>query len=157
MAYALVNLEDIPAEHPVRQFDTYWQAKRGASGCLERANFDPLDVHKIMPFIMILELEMNGDAKAFHYRLCGTGCVDLFGIDYTGKTLGEDLPPEATETRRAEFEAVMTSKQPVYSTTNLPIEGRDFITVYRGVFPVCSQSQDVDQIFVVFGTHDQAV
>ena len=157
MAYALVNLADIPAGHPVHQFAKFWQAKRGPSGCLERPKFDPLDVHKIMPFIMILELKMDGDAKTFHYRLCGTGCVDLFGIDYTGKTLGEDLPPEATETRRAEFEAVMTSRQPVYSTTNLPIEGRDFITVYRGVFPVCSQSQDVVQIFVVFGTHDQAV
>lgn len=157
MAYELVKLDDIPAVHPVRQFDTYWHANRGASGCLERSVFDPLDVHKIMPFILILELALDGDTKNFHYRLCGTRCVDLFGIDYTGKTLGDDLPPDATETYRSEFETVMASKQPVYSTRNLPIEGRDFITVFRGVFPVCSQSQDVDQIFVVFGTHDQAV
>ena len=157
MPYALVKLDEIPVEHPVRQFDTYWQANRGPSGCLERSDFDPLAVHKVMPHIMILQAEASDHGMDFHYRLCGTGCVDLFGIDYTGKTLGDDLPPEATETRREEFTTVMASKQPVFSTTQLPIEGRDFISVYRGVFPVCSKSNDVDQIFVVFGTHDQAV
>ncbi len=157
MAYALVTLDEIPVEHPVRQFYAYWQGNRGPSGCLERPDFDPLAVHKIMPYIMILQAEATDDGMAFHYRLCGTGCVDLFGIDYTGKTLGDDLPPEATETRREEFATVMASKQPVFSTTQLPIENREFISVYRGVFPVCSQSVDVDQIFVVFGTRDQAV
>ncbi len=157
MSYALVTLENIPTDHPVRQFNTYWQANRGANGCLERRNFDPLAVHKIMPFIMILQAEATDDGMDFHYRLCGTGCVDLFGIDYTGKMLGDDLPPEATKTRREEFATVMASKQPVFSTTQLPIEDRDFIAVYRGVFPVCSRSETVDQIFVVFGTHDQAV
>lgn len=157
MSYSLVKLDDIPFEHPVRQFHNYWQANRGPSGCLERPDFDPLAVHKIMPFIMILQATPTDDGLTFHYRLCGTGCVDLFGIDYTGKTLGDDLPPEATETRREEFATVMAAKQPVFSATELPIEDRDFISVYRGVFPVSSSSDAVDQIFVVFGTRDQAV
>ncbi len=157
MPYALVNLREIPVEHPVRQFDAYWRDNKGPSGCLERPDFDPLAVHKIMPYIMILQAEPTDDGMTFHYRLCGTGCVELFGIDYTGKTLGDDLPPEATKTRREEFATVMASKQPVFSTTQLPIENRDFISVYRGVFPVCSEANEVDQIFVVFGTRDQAV
>lgn len=157
MSYSVIDAAAVNADHPVSRFHAYWRDNRGPCGCLERKDFDPLHIHRVMPFIMILEEVMVGASQEFQYRLCGTGCVELFGIDYTGKKLGDDLPPDAAAIRRAEFATVMQSKQPVFSSTELPIEDREFILVYRGVFPVCSMGPAVDQIFVVIAAQDYLV
>ena len=39
--------------------------------------------------------------------------------------------------------------RPIISTTNLPIQAKDFIKVHRGVFPVSASGNGTDQIFVV--------
>ncbi len=43
----------------------------------------------------------------------------------------------------------MKKARPIISATNLPIQAKDFIKVYRGVFPVTASGSGTDQIFVV--------
>jgi len=147
--YKRVVLADLPKEHPVSVFADYWMSKSGGEKPMQRYLFSPADLPQVIPWLMILE--RFGDS-GYRYRLCGTGCVDLFGIDYTNCELGDHLPEESAETRRQEFTEVWREAKPVYSHTRVPIPGREFLKIFRGVFPVATPEGQPDQVFVVIAS-----
>ncbi|MCE9649275.1 MAG: PAS domain-containing protein [Parvibaculum sp.] len=149
MSYREITAADIPALHPVARFSAFWHDKKGDDAVPLRADIEPTKIPAILPWLLLLEVVDKDGTEQFRYRLTGTGCREIFGIDYTGKFLGEGLTPEGTEIRRREFLRVTGSGQPIYSWSELPIAERDFMTVYRGVFPVSRNGERVDQIFLV--------
>lgn len=146
--YQVVDIEYIAERHPVRAFDTYWKRHAVDGKVPQRSKINPAEIAGILPWLLVLEVNRMGDSTDYRYRLAGTGCTEIFGVDYTGKFLGEHLTPEGTEIRRREFAQILAEGRPIISTTNLPIKGKDFIMVHRGVFPVRVSADDADQIFV---------
>lgn len=139
----------MPERHPARCFQSYWEARASEENPPLRNRINPADIAGILPWLLVLETLRFHDKMEFRYRLAGTGCTELFGVDYTGKILGQNLTPEATEIRRMEFARIVETRNPIFSTTNLPIKAKEFITVHRGVFPVSLTGETVDQIFAV--------
>ncbi|MGK2739744.1 PAS domain-containing protein [Tepidicaulis sp. LMO-SS28] len=140
MILAPLMPEHIPDRHPVARYADYHKERAQQDGVLRRQDFDPIEIPRIIPWMLILEqTEIEGRIE-FLYRLAGTGCREIFGIDYTGKILGEDLPADAAAERRREIIEVLDEKQPRYTRTQIPIAGREFITILRGVFPVSRKS-----------------
>jgi hypothetical protein len=86
--------------------------------------------------------------------LFGTGCRDLAGADYTGRLIGEGFTPEAAAERKRELGLVCATGEPFYTCNRMPLAERDFIKVYRGVFPVSLIGDQVDQVFVVMAQED---
>jgi len=130
--YARASLNDVPDAHPVRSFDRYYRIRRGRDGVLDRARLDPLDIPDLMPWLQFFEEEAP---DRFRYRLMGTEVVRMIGADFTGDYLGRDISEEVRETRLAEFHAALERGEPVFSTSRLPHRHRDFLIVYRGIFP----------------------
>lgn len=122
-----------------------------------RASIDPIEIPFILPWLLLLEVVNSDGQNMFRYRLTGTGCRELFGIDFTGKMLGDDLISSGAEERFREFRKVVANSQAIYSSSNLPIADRSFINVYRGVFPVSTTGSHVDQIFVVISPEETAL
>lgn len=153
-----VALADIPAAHPVRAFYHFWaEVAKGAPAAPWQA-FDATQHPQILPWVLLLRREAAEDGAArWRYTVCGTGCTALFGFSYQGKLFGENLPPDAAAQRMAEFERAIAGQGPQFSTTNLPIPGRDFVTVYRGVFPFASGTDGVDRLFVILARDDTRV
>lgn len=149
MSYREITAGEVPRLHPVARFSNFWLEKKGGSAVPLRADIEPAGIPAVLPWLLLLEAVGIDGMTQFRYRLAGTGCREIFGIDYTGKILGEGLTPEGAEIRRREFLRVMETGQPIYSWTELPIAERDFVTVYRGVFPVSRSGDLVDQIFIV--------
>ena len=148
--YLEVSLEQLPSRHPVAVFMHYWASKRDDRTALPcRNELKPSEMLPTIPWMLILERSGDQSHRQFRYRLAGTGCTELFGVDYTNKLLGENLLPEATNIRLQEFERVLNSREPIFSQTPLPVPDREFITAYRGVFPVSSDGSAADQIFCV--------
>lgn len=146
--YQVVDIESIAERHPVRAFDAYWR-RHAVNGLVpQRSQINPAEIPGILPWLLVLEVSRFGASAEYRYRLAGTGCTEIFGVDYTGKSLGDHLTPEGTEIRRREFERTLQDGQPIVSTTNLPIKGKDFISVHRGVYPVRASGEQPDQIFV---------
>lgn len=107
---------------------------------------------------MVLEpIKTSPGIQEYRYRLAGTGCRDIFGFDYTNKLLGEHLTAEGAKIRRQEFADVTNNESCIYSWTELPIDGRSFIKVYRGVFPVSTNDDTAHQIFVVIAPEDMRI
>jgi hypothetical protein len=149
LSYREIDITGIPERHPVRCFQGYWKSRASAGNPPLRSQINPADIASILPWLLVLETLQFYDKLEFRYRLAGTGCTELFGVDYTGKILGENLTPEGAEIRRMEFAGVVETRSPIFSTTSLPIKAKEFITVHRGVFPVSLTGSVVDQIFAV--------
>ncbi|MDP2151072.1 MAG: PAS domain-containing protein [Parvibaculum sp.] len=149
VAYLEVDISAISSRHPVRAFDTYWSHHALSAGVPSRNQINPGEIAGLLRWLLVLEVVPRRADIEYRYRLAGTGCTELFGIDYTGKVLGENLTPEGEEIRRLEFGRVLENLRPIFSTSSLPIKTREFITVHRGVFPVSASGDGADQIFVV--------
>lgn len=149
--YRLAAIESISERHPVRAFEACWRRHSEASpGAIPtRSQINPAEITGVLPWLLVLEVLRHGNALDYRYRLAGTACTEIFGVDYTGRRLGEHLTPEGEEIRRREFANILESGKPIFSTTSLPVKSREFITVHRGVFPVRAAANDTDQIFVV--------
>ena len=116
---------------------------------IPRSAFSPADLPLVIPWLMILDRFGGSD---YEYRLCGTWCVELFGIDYTKCELSDPLPEGSAETRRWEFEEVWREAKLVYSHTRVPISDREFLRIFRGVIPVSTCENQIDQVFVVIAS-----
>lgn len=149
--YHELSLADVPQLHPVGVFGMFWNSKREGVALPRRLEFDPTKMVELLPWILLLDvIEIEGVVQ-FRYRLTGTGCRDLLGVDYTGKILGEALTIEGARERREESLRAVESGEPVYARATLPVSGKDFLVVYRGVFPVTIQGEKAEQLFVIYG------
>lgn len=154
MNYRTVELTEIPQSHPVALFSSYWFDAKGTDFVPLRSSVEPMKIPTIIPWVLLLErVELDSIVK-FRYRLTGTGCRAIFNMDYTGKFLGEGLTPDGANIRLREFQDVSVSGKPIYSSSHLPIAEREFVDVYRGVFPVSLIGTEVDQIFVIVAQED---
>jgi len=148
--YSEITASEVPGNHPVARFNSYWTGHRRPGQPLGRAEFRPDQLVEVLPWLLVLE---NSEDEQWRYRLCGTGCTRIFQIDFTGKVLGDDLPPESAEMRRREFAVTYDQIEPVFSQTRVPIPGREFIEIIRGVFPVVDLTKPARQVFVVIAPH----
>lgn len=127
-----VKVEDVPLLHPVRVFHDYFMSKRSADGFLDRANFDPADNLRLLPWVQILE---EIEADVFRHRVVGTAVVELLGRDNTGKLFGDGITEELKQKRTEEFRTAFATGQPVLTCSASMQPERSFITVFRGAFP----------------------
>lgn len=149
MPYQELAEEEIPEFHPVSVFGDYWNERRRSSHLPYRSDFEPANIPALVRWLLLIEpLHMDGRIE-FRYRLAGTGCCEIFGTDYTGKMLGDNMEPEGAEIRRREFLRVMETERPIYSWSTVPIAGREFVKVYRGIFPATVGGEGTDRIFAV--------
>jgi len=130
--YRLIAAQDVPLHHPVRAFYDYYLSRRGADGYLDRASFDPADNLKLLPWVQILE---EIEPEVFRHRVVGTAIARLLGRDNTGKLFGDGITAKSKQTRMEEFRTAFATGEAVLSTSSLMQEERNFITVFRGVFP----------------------
>ena len=64
--HRLMDVEKVPRQHPVRIFYDFFMSRRSPDGYLHRANFDPEDIVKILPWVQILE---EIDTDVFTHRV----------------------------------------------------------------------------------------
>lgn len=141
-----IAIDQIPLEHPVAQFNAMWEKLATAEKPVRWSLVTPEEVAPMLPWLLLLELQSDG---RYYYRICGTRCETFFGLSYQGKYFGDDLPPEAVEQRRQEFEAVVRNGNPIFSETTLPIPEKEDREIYRGVFGFSSDGQIIDKLSVI--------
>ena len=152
-----IDLAEIPAAHPVAVFHGFWMEAAKGEAWAPWASFDPAQHPAILPWVLLLKRETpaaEDGPPAWRYAVCGTGCTELFGFSYQGKLFGENLPPDAVAQRMVEFDRAVGGQGAQFSHTDLPIPGKDFVAVFRGVFPFATGTAGVDRLFVVLARDD---
>lgn len=160
VAIRTVDFSEIPAAHPVAAFHRFWVAAAKGAGWAAWSAFDAAQHPAILPWVLLLKREQpaaEGGGFTWRYSVCGTGCTGLFGFSYQGKVFGEGLPPDAVKQRMAEFERAVHGKGAQFSSTRLPIPDKDFVKVFRGVFPFAAGTAGVDRLFVVLAREDTRI
>lgn len=103
-----------------------------AKGGFRETDFSPADQPRVQPWLQILQEDVDG---AFHYRFVGSGVHDLLEFSKSGQMLGCRTPDHVLQRRLKEIADSRTARNPIFSTSVLPLHGQDFIAVIRGVFP----------------------
>ncbi|MFZ3035586.1 MAG: PAS domain-containing protein [Parvibaculum sp.] len=74
-----------------RQFFGYWDSLPKENFVPDRKDFDPLAIHRLMPFVSILEVVSPDRVEM---RLIGTDLVQRMGYDPTGQNYLDSFEPE---------------------------------------------------------------
>ncbi len=136
----------VTPEHPyLVDFLEYWRAKCGDRAMPARADIDPLDIPRILPYVYLVDV--LDDPPDFAYRLLGTDVVANTKIDYTGRKLSE-LEAEGTQGRLAEiYRRVRDAGLP--SVDRIRYESRSGnVKIYENVLaPVSEDGRRVSMLF----------
>src|SRR3546814_945976 len=81
----------------IRELFAYWQDKRRGDLLPRRADIDPVEIPRLMPYVLIADIEHAPFRVRF--RLVGTKVVEATGFEFTGKYLDEITLPNRKSTR----------------------------------------------------------
>ena len=149
MRFEDITPDQIPEGSPVDAFRQLWAQKKQPNGAIARSDMRPETIPKLMPWVLILEHAVLDGRATFKCRFCGTKVRDLLGFNATGRTLEDMQDPDAIEPRMKEYTSVLESGEPSFKVADLPIKGREFMAIFRGVFPASSDGTHADQIVLV--------
>lgn len=146
------DLDDFAAgleapEH--RQLFDYWRSKAPAGRLPGRRHLDPVDIPRLLPWIILYDVDWREGAPRFRFRLVGTGNVQRYGRDATGLWFEEAYDGEALARQQAVFAEVATSRRPHLSRAILPIAGKDHVTYRRLILPLTNDGETVDNLIAL--------
>ncbi len=128
----------------------YWRSKVPGAGILPgRQHIDPLDIPRILPWIMLIEAHPNGDTLRFRFRLVGTGNVNLYRRDATGLWFDEAYEGDILKRQIDDYSTVVQNRLPTLAHRSLPISGREFVAYDRLLLPLAADGHEVDMVMVV--------
>ncbi|WP_341899207.1 PAS domain-containing protein [Ferrovibrio terrae] len=143
-------------EQPIlRDFHRYWLDRRGARRWPARADIDPLDLKPLLGNIALLDVVHEPDVAApprFRYRVFGTGFVEWFGFDMTGRMIDDWPAPEYRAVMNASYREVAAAGRPFRRLRSFVKDNRilryEALMLPLGIDSGDSAAQRVGQIIV---------
>lgn len=147
------SLADFSAQltHPDhRQMFDYWRGKFVGAVPPSRVAIDPIEIPPaILPWLILYTVHWVSDQPRFQFRLVGTGIVQRYNRDSTGKYFEEVYDGDKLPGQVAAFAAVARQCRPAYAQLRLPVPGRDFIPYERLLLPLAGAEGKVEAILAV--------
>jgi len=147
MARAREILE-VAHDDDLRDLVRYWLSVHPGSRLPARADFDPLNVPRALPRLVLTEVER--DPYRFKVRVMGTAIVTAFGADYTGRYLDEVLPDFESDYSYLHRVEVAETGLPNYRHGNARMSFKlDFAPLERVYLPFATDGRRVDMILAM--------
>ena len=112
----------------------YWGEMRGDREMPTRADFDPLKIPDLLPYIFLIDVPADG--KPLVYRLVGTAIVSLFGQEMTGQPVGAGTLPRYRAEVLQRYRRVIAARRPFFQYAQLRELANDFTHVERLIVPL---------------------
>ena len=120
-----------------------WRRKRGDSDLPRRADFDPAEMKRLLPNIIISDLEPQ--PFRVRYRLVGTKVVAASGFDFSGRYLDEIALASGAGKWLAQYREVFETRRPLFGRTELPtMDGGSFVYEFA-LLPVTTDGRSANQ------------
>lgn len=131
----------------------YWQEKKGDRVLPSRADIDPMDIARVLPRVMMVEV--SHDPLEFRYRVAGTGLFAMHGQELTGKLARELDPPEYGALIHRHYAEVIERRAPCLHLIELNV---DYLaTSYaRLILPLSSDGKVIDRLITCEAHENQA-
>lgn len=147
LASLRVTLEALRPESLVRDLYDHWCSIRPAEALPRHGDFDPVQLPRpVLPLVFLMDVLREDERLDYHFRLAGTGNVELIGRDATGKRARAFFGPEAYPIVSEAFDATVAEARPTFWTASIPHVRLGSIRVERGFFPLAEDGRRVDRL-----------
>jgi hypothetical protein len=138
-------------DHPgLRDFYAHWLAKRGGKRVPARADIDPVEIHRFLPNIFMMDVIDGG--RRFRYRLVGTAVGNALG-DYSGRYVDEALPPAQYAIYHVKYQRVVHELAMIYEAVRVFWQDGPPVVFRRLMLPL-SDDQITANILFGLGYYD---
>ncbi|KZD12089.1 PAS domain-containing protein [Oceanibaculum pacificum] len=150
-SFAVASLAgDALPDERLRGLFLYWRDKhnpdRAEAFLPGRAAIDPLDFPRLLPNIMLQDVEPPGPRR-FRFRVFGTEIARTIGLDGTGRYTEDLLPSPYLDYVLFINQQVIDTRRALYSETPYHEEGKaSHSLTYRLLLPLAANGRDVDMI-----------
>jgi len=110
-----------------------------------RADFDPADVRRLLPYTVLTEI--HRDPLRVRYRLVGTRICEVDGWDKTGHWIDEEPWQEHAEQWLKDYRTVIDTRGPLFGRDALTYPDRSTVTFEWAVMPLSTDGREVDMCF----------
>jgi hypothetical protein len=126
------------------ELHSYWAAKRGELFAPSRRDIDPVEIPKLLPHLMLVEV-MDGGAR-FRYRLAGTEIERRVGCHMTGRYVDELTTGRYGAYIHGLYQTLLTTRRPIYSESAYgQIEDAPLVA-QRLMLPLSSDGRTIDKV-----------
>ena len=125
----------------------YWNMKRGTRLMPQKADIVPGEIKPILPNILLADVMENG--TRFRCRLVGTGIVNAYGANITGKYVGETLPNIDDDFTLDLYRTSYRERLPVFSCGNDAAPTESSLVVNRLLLPLSDDDRLANVIMAV--------
>ena len=112
-----------------------------------RADFDPVDMPKLLPHIILVDVENPG--PRLRVRLSGTNVVNVFGGDYTGQYLDEIDFGDARQKILHDYIFAVDAKRPLFSDHKFRRLSGTYLNIERVILPLSDNDDSVNILMAV--------
>lgn len=146
MATVLRSIEELRDER-LKQLYRYWDGKRGGRQMPGRSDIDPVDLAYCLGYLCLIEVE-PGEPPRFRFRVDGSNCALMSGIEMTGRYV-DDIPPSEYRTvMETAYREIYRTKLPHFYADDEVWDGRRYQT--EGLLlPLSSDNKTVNMMIDV--------
>lgn len=112
MAILLSSIDELGDERLQRLY-VYWQEKRGSRRMPSREDIDPVDLTFCLGYLCLIDVE-PGNPLRFRFRVDGSNCVSISGIEMTGRYVDEIPLTEYSKVTEIAYRQICVTKAPHY-------------------------------------------
>ena len=128
-----------------RELYDYWRSKCAEGRLPARADIDPIELHRLMPVMFLVDVVQTNDQPRFRMRLLGTEINSRFDRDAKGMWMDED---EILRNVLPDFYAAAEGRTPRYRPSARHAKN-EYLTYDRLILPLASDGEIVDMVIGV--------
>jgi hypothetical protein len=142
---------DFDALHPrFSRVRAYLETKTAGKRMAARHDIDPIEVPDVLAFINLIDVSWSEpEVPRFRFRLLGTRQIRYAGGDFTGKWVEETLSGSSASAAIAAMRRVAVERRPIFGRFAMPVDGREFVTTERLMFPLSPDDETVNMLLSV--------
>jgi len=127
----------------------YWRTKSSWKDCPAWSDIDLMEIKEIAPFITVCDA-VDGGAE-FVARYFGTGIVEIFGFDRTGKCVSDGYPAEKVEMIVNRYRLPFTTGEPARVVGHLTAVGKDYPLSFEAIYlPLRGKSGAIEHVISAY-------
>ena len=122
----------------------YWTAKRGAHFAPSRAEIDPIEIPRLLPHLMLVDI-VDGGAR-LRYRLAGTEIESRFGCSMVGRYVDELMRGRYNAYIHELYRELLATRRALYSESAYGPDGNSPLYTRRLMLPLSSDGERIDMV-----------
>jgi hypothetical protein len=141
--------------HPrFQQLADYLASKEPPGMLPGRQHVDPIELHRLLPYIILVDVVPADGRWRYRYRLIGTAIVEKASIDVTGQWVEDVYPADAARAIAEAYDGVVRTHVPHHWSYVIRVPGREHIGFERVIFPLARDGKTVDMLIGIHAFND---